>query len=310
MRWLHRCPRSRARAKPPRSPRPRPAPVSRGGSSAGPVGAAIAVAAAVGVAQAIDAQVAARVADREIAGDRGAVLAVAVGRARVGAAVPGRADRRVDRTIGVGQTVDARAARSIAARPARAVGVSHAGDAGAGRGVADAAAAAATTRAAGRDALVPREIAGGRRRGAIVVGCAFHAGPRRRIAHAAARAGGVDRASDAAAAGDIAARRGSGARIVGVAGRRGPRVGGRVNGAAAPAPALPPPPPALLPPFPSTVPASPPVSPRTGILVGDASLPQPAINPAAHPRINQAVRSARSRNILSHPQKAQKQTRS
>jgi hypothetical protein len=73
-----------------------------------------------------------------------------------------------------------------------------------------------------------------------------------------------------------------------------------------PAPLLPP----LFPPFPSTGPASPPVSPRTAVVVEDASLPQPAISPAAHPRINQAARSARNRNMLPRPQKAQKQTRS
>jgi len=80
-----------------------------------------------------------------------------------------------------------------------------------------------------------------------------------------------------------------------------------------PAPVFPPPPPALapsIPPFPSTVPASPPVSPRTGVLVDDESLPQPAINPAAHPRINPAVRTVRSCKVVPHPQKAQKQTRS
>jgi hypothetical protein len=95
-------------------------------------------------------------------------------------------------------------------------------------------------------------------------------------------------------------------------------VGARMSAAAStapppPAPLFPPlapPLPPPFPPFPLTVPASPPVSPRTGVLVGDASLPQPAINPAAHPRINQAARSARNRNMLPHPQKAQKQTRS
>jgi hypothetical protein len=76
-----------------------------------------------------------------------------------------------------------------------------------------------------------------------------------------------------------------------------------------PAPLFPPPAPPAFPPFPSTVPASP-LSPVTGVVVGDASLPQPAIKPATHPRINQAARCARSRNMLPHPQKAQKQTRS
>jgi len=203
-------------------------------SSAGPVRAAIAVGAAVGVAQAIDAQVAARVADREIAGDRRAVLAVAVGHAGVRAGVPGRAQGRVDRAIGVGQAVDAGAAGAIAVQPARAVGVAHAGDAGSGRGVADAAAAAAAARAAGRDALVAGQIAGRRRRGAVVVGRALDAGAAGGIADRAAGAQGIRRASDATAGGEVAAGRRSGARIVAVAGRhRRGRVGGGVDRAPA-----------------------------------------------------------------------------
>ena len=101
------------------------------GSSAGPVRAAIAVGAAVGVAQAIDAQVAARIAYREIAGHRQDRPGSRLSAAQVSEQVcPGVHTGEVDRAIGVGQAIDAWRRGAIAVQPARAVGVAHAADAG------------------------------------------------------------------------------------------------------------------------------------------------------------------------------------